>query len=80
MASTALRPVMSVPPIAPSTRVVLEALGMTSKVPSAAHHTIRSSSTEPSSSSRGCTALCRGDLTEVVGERPLERRLGVRSH
>ena len=51
-ASTALRPVTSVPPIAASTREVLEALGMTSKVSSAAHHTIRSSSTEPSSSSR----------------------------
>ena len=51
-AKTALSAVTSLPPIAPRTLDVLEAFGMTSKRCSLTHQTMRSSSTEPCSSSR----------------------------
>jgi hypothetical protein len=51
-ATTARWSVVSVPPTASRTRDVLDAFGMTSKISSPVHHTITSSSTEPSESSR----------------------------
>ena len=52
MAIMARSLVTSLPPRASRTRAVLEALGMTSKVSASIHHTMMSSSTDPSASSR----------------------------
>ena len=71
--------VVSVPPTAATTRAVLEALGMTSKVSSASHQTMMSSTTEPSSRREGgCTGPGRAHLAQVVGEARLEHGEGVR--
>ena len=51
-ATMARRSVVSVPPMADTTRSVLEALGITSKTSSSTHQTMMSSTTEASSSSR----------------------------
>ena len=65
--------VTSSPPIARRTRAVFDAFGITSNDPSCTHHTMMSSSTEPSSSRRWVyCARPTPDLRQVVRERRLQ--------